>query len=663
MTGIGCCVATLPAALGLRAGWVSDPAAPLPSKTLRGRVGACLGGGRCAVVKRGSRGRHRGRVVVAVMAFAVAAAACSSGSGGSEGSVPPTVAAPRVGGGLEVSGAAEKVRVGTSDGIDISLGSVSVEGSKGSFDASGSITVAPVNATKVPGMVGAVQTTGRASGVVVDLGKATLAKPLTVRFAVPSSELDASGVAHVGDDGTWTPVPFTVDGSDLVATTDDFSSLVVFGIDVGAVFNAAGSFVAQQFAGRTDPPSCTGGPSWASVTAVPSGAVHSCVRSNTDKKSGAVRAELEVKSNRGTYQWVALPSDVKPDYVWVEGQPDWLRKAIGGVTGTDWTRTVLLDPGGRMTAGYRRPATGKQVTARVYPNQAAVAVSVVVELGKLFGLDGPLAPLTAAWCLDVVDVDLAAPVTTWGKLPSSPAPLLDCFVDKIALLWRDPRKAVAAAVDSVAPGAPTAELEASAAKFHSLGKAAVVIQLSGIAARVLSQTLDAALDAFGFDNVGDATLTLTAAPRGLTLGTDSIGDIPFGTEGAEARRRLVAVLGETSEPDSVVTMTECRPVPSTILRWGDFWVGLVGPPGDQTLSGYSLFGDGDSRLSTAEGVTVGDRYEEFVDGFGDAKPSVSVTDDSTYVLDAPGPEIEMGGQEYGDRALSISAGVVPECSE
>jgi hypothetical protein len=155
------------------------------------------------------------------------------------------------------------------------------------------------------------------------------------------------------------------------------------------------------------------------------------------------------------------------------------------------------------------------------------------------------------------------------------------------------------------------------------------------------------------------------APTGgaeLVLGVDRIGDIEFGANGEDARRRLVAALGETSEPDSQLTMTECQPIPSTILRWGDFWVGLVGPPGDQTLSGYELFGEGDRRLATARGVTVGERYEDFMDGFAN-RPSVSITEDSTYVLDVPGPKIEMGGQEFGDRAVRIGAGVLPACYE
>src|SRR5205809_277258 len=94
-------------------------------------------------------------------------------------------------------------------------------------------------------------------------------------------------------------------------------------------------------------------PAWARVSKQ-TGEVHTCLVPNKDAASHTVRAEVQIKSNRGT----ALEVDIPPGaaYTWVQDQPWAVRSRV-------WARLIHQDPnlmallpaGATLTAGYLRP--------------------------------------------------------------------------------------------------------------------------------------------------------------------------------------------------------------------------------------------------------------------------------------------------------------------
>lgn len=449
----------------------------------------------------GSRPGRRLAVLVCLAMVVGVLAACTSG--GEKGSGSPTTA----------TGKPVTVSVQPGAPFEVNVGGATLKGTATAVASAGTITVTPVKAKKNPGEIDGAMVVAVPRGVLVDLGTVELTEPLAVRIRPSSVESDQGQLlAHLDDSGRWSLLPTARDGDVLVTATEDFSSILSVTVDVKRLMKPVGDFVARSFAGRSEPATCDSPPPWAEFTGAGSGTVHACVREGKD--SAGTVTELEIKSNRGTFLWVQIPSSAPRRYVWVEDQPDWVRATVSKVFGAPQDTAVLLAPGKRMTIGYDRPATSTQLEFNVSLTTGSVLMSVATGIFSFYGLDstGDLVWLKAAQCLDVVDIDLNE-VMLRPHLPRDAGQFVSCVVDEMAMLWRDPRKAVKAAVDAVAPNAPLDQLQKSADGFFKLGKAFLVVQLSGVAAVVLTQLMDSIVQALGADNAGTVTLLLTAPPR------------------------------------------------------------------------------------------------------------------------------------------------------
>lgn len=139
-----------------------------------------------------------------------------------------------------------------------------------------------------------------------------------------------------------------------------FSPNIPAWIDPKAWMRVLGNGMAALFGGRTTPNPCRGGgPPWATL-ANQSDEVHTCLVSDKDGSSGAIRAEAQIQSNRGFALSLTIPAGA--DYTWVGDQPRFYREAIARLIHADPNQTVLLAANATTTAGYRQPAQAEGLT-------------------------------------------------------------------------------------------------------------------------------------------------------------------------------------------------------------------------------------------------------------------------------------------------------------
>lgn len=161
----------------------------------------------------------------------------------------------------------------------------------------------------------------------------------------------------------------------LTETTAEFSVRMPAWVNPKEWVRWLGDRIASGIAGRTTPQTCGAAPSWATLN-VKAVTVHGCASTNTDK-SGAKRAEADFKSNRGTFLQISVAAGA--DYVWVEGQPWPVRRAVMGGLGLDPNQTVFLPPGARVTAGYRQPATDETKRFSVSTTPVTIGLGVTYQ--------------------------------------------------------------------------------------------------------------------------------------------------------------------------------------------------------------------------------------------------------------------------------------------
>lgn len=131
--------------------------------------------------------------------------------------------------------------------------------------------------------------------------------------------------------------------------------------------------------GRTDPPPCRkDAPSWASVTSHELSSLHVCPQKNTSKE-GVERAEVFLKSNRRTAQFVTVPA--WRDYLWVESQPPAVRELLTAEVGGN-RNDVLLLGGGEMSRGSRQPFLDESSDVPAYQNGF---IGMVNQVGAMTG--------------------------------------------------------------------------------------------------------------------------------------------------------------------------------------------------------------------------------------------------------------------------------------
>lgn len=124
---------------------------------------------------------------------------------------------------------------------------------------------------------------------------------------------------------------------------------------------------------RTDPPGCSGGPSWAELSPPGIDVVLTCLTTNR-ASDGTERAEVQLRNNRGYMLEVVVPAGVA--YAFVDGQPELIRAAARAFTGRD---SVLLSPGQLMTIGFTQPDIGAPVRIDAAPTVNALAAYVITK--------------------------------------------------------------------------------------------------------------------------------------------------------------------------------------------------------------------------------------------------------------------------------------------
>lgn len=408
-----------------------------------------------------------------------------------------------------------EVKVGADGSVrgDVA-GVATISGPAGSVAPGTVITAAPAKPTDVPTEVDGLAVSEIGEGLHVTVRKGRLLQPLTLTFAVEATPGETVVGLHRTDDGVFELLPAVRVGDAFTVTTDRFSAVSWI---KAKLLEPIGDFLAEKLAGRTSPSSCTDAPAWATATANPSGSTHSCVRAGKALADGTAIAELEIKSNRGTFQWVELPATLPREYVWVEDQSDLTRSLMRKV----WNRgdTVLLAPGQRMTVGYRQPVNPAQLGFRT----SVDTVAGFHSLARLFvsaatddALDKTGSYLVALKCFGLLKVDLTSlddPVAL--KEPDLLVDLPKCVVEVIKS-FADPQKAVAAASDilgSSTDASTLTELSQSVYKLGKLGEKLVkILRLASYILKELTFIVDSLLTGFGAANATTVTMHLLAKP-------------------------------------------------------------------------------------------------------------------------------------------------------
>ncbi|MFI5959765.1 hypothetical protein [Cryptosporangium sp. NPDC051539] len=219
----------------------------------------------------------------------------------------------------------------------------------GAFTADGAVTLRRQRATFDPG----TGLTAAGEGIDVTFEGTALRKPLTLKFpAGPRPSSDAIPViAHQGDDGMWDYRPATVDAAgNFTLTTSDFSLNIPTWANPLGWWRAFRTFLASWAGGRTSALTCTGAPSWFHLDSAHSSLVHACATTNTSRETKV--AEVQIKSNRGVSLEVSVAG--MPSNVWVSNMSWDQRVQLGKRFDFNPNYKVLLQPGERMTVGYKR---------------------------------------------------------------------------------------------------------------------------------------------------------------------------------------------------------------------------------------------------------------------------------------------------------------------
>ena len=339
---------------------------------------------------------------------------------------------------LELSDLGEVVRVAVSpdDPLAVAVAGLGrITGPSGAFSSEGELVVHLLDAdTPDDSFV-----TASGPGIDVTFEGTELLSPLTVFFDDPAIDIPEPGgtlplVLHQPDGSPWEAVALdcTPDGVPYLIT-DDFSPNLLGSIDIPAFIQGIGEDIQNWFGGGISSRGCEGGgPDWASMAL--SELVHLCTITNVEQGSGAVRAELQIQSNRQYYQWVRVPEGY--DYIWVDGQSDDIRRLIARVSGHDAAHEVLLPPGAWMSVGYRQPSAYSQKDFDVYSDLGSAAFDA---LGEVFGLlpdqEGLLAIIVfLAGCDDFL-------------ISADGTELIKCAVEDAAENLANPDKAFASAMD------------------------------------------------------------------------------------------------------------------------------------------------------------------------------------------------------------------------
>jgi hypothetical protein len=333
--------------------------------------------------------------------------------------------------------------------------------------------------------------------------------PLRLSFPLPGGDGAVSAV-HVSDDGTMTALPSTVQDGKLIVTTNQFST-------VGWI-----SGVWNFFSGETTPNSCNGAPAWASVLGYPP-SVHACISSNP-ASDGHIRAEVDIKSNRGTWQNLTIEGAPRPEYVWAEDQPDWLVSVYRSLLGQG-DGFLLLPPGKRVTAGYAQPSSYQDVRIDDLPPTGMLwAVSLGSAVLSAAGWTTPgnayLAAFAAAFkCLGGTYIPFTPPsLSTIDKIG-----VARCVTGQLRDLASDPEKIFSVLPSALRLKIPQDAYLSIAHGARAVGKVALALELISASSVVWTQLVDQLNAAMGSVIANQIVLGLDApAPQRTTTSVPTI---------------------------------------------------------------------------------------------------------------------------------------------
>jgi len=469
-------------------------------------------------------------------AFLMACIMLAGCQGGGGHAVAPltTVGLPR---GVTVAGGNISTPVSTTRGgaLAVPLAGTITWGA-GAIRGAGVLSARRVHIASPPPTIGGLPISRVGDGILVETKDATIAAPLTVTFpAAVAARSGAIVAVHLDDSGRWSLLPHatTRPGGGISVSTATFS-IVTWA--ESKIFKPVGDFLANKVAGRTQPSVCAAAPTWVSVVGNPTGSTHSCVRTGNALADGTQIAELEIKSNRGTYQWVQLPSTLNREYVYVEDQPD-IARALIDATFHD-PSTILLAPGKRVTIGYRQPATPTQLRFHTYvDNRTAglsllrLALDAIVDTG-VDSTGGWLAVLKCSKALDIDPTNLNNPVALhWPNLILAAT---RCIYNTATDFADHPKRAAEVAGELLGSNANPDDLTAVTTDLFKIGKYAKLIgtalNLGTYIVKEVSLITDALSAGIGITGSTDITLTLNArtTPRssGAPLTRDAILSAP-----------------------------------------------------------------------------------------------------------------------------------------
>jgi len=413
-------------------------------------------------------------------------------------------------------GKPERATADRTGAIDIDIPGVAhFSGGPGTLVKGTAVVAAPVKVAVPSSAVDEATLSVMGTGVDVEIPFGKLRKPLTVTFPNATAPTGASLVAvHVSDDGRYSLLPATEpDTGGLVVVTDRFS---IISWAQAQLLKPVGDFFAQKLAGRTDPPQCSDAPQWASVTPSASGSTHACVRAGKPLADGTEIAELEIKSNRGNYQWVELPSNLPREYVWVEEQNDFVRAMIRGVFGR--SDAVLLPSGARMTVGYRQPDLPTQLQFRTSVDTAAGVLTVgrlALDAVTDDAMDKTGSYIALLTCFGALHVDLAnldSPAQLQN--PDVLTSMFSCVIDTMRDFYKNPSIATSAAGSLLGSETSDVTLTNLSQDLFKFGRFAnLIAKVVGLGSYVLKElafVTDAIVGEFGAPNASIVTFSLNA---------------------------------------------------------------------------------------------------------------------------------------------------------
>lgn len=530
---------------------------------------------------------------------------------------------------IRVDGEAIRVAVAPSQALAVAVPGIGhLTAAPGAFTSPGRLIIRQLRADSPADSVVVVGDVG----LDVSFEGTSLASAITVLFDDPAAEAALPKnaipvVLHKPADGDWEAksLAYTPAGVPYLSTTR-FSPNLLGWIPIPDWLRGIGDSLADLATQRTDPRPCQNDPpAWSSITKATT-LVHLCSITNVDAATKALRAEIQVQSNRRFYQWVSVPDEA--DYVWVAEQPDRVRAALGKITGHDPTHQVLLAGNGWFTAGFRQPTQPKTKEFNAFIDHTSLAFTVGTSvLGLDLGKGPTSAGLIVAQCLDKL-----------ASFPSreSVTEFFKCFVEESLANLANPGKAFSQAMDLYGEDAyaKSAEdgLKKATTRLQFLGKIIKVLGVAGTIAATYPQMPDA-ISQWGKDQPGRFTFNLTpvstpptTAPTSPTAttpppgqtgttggpGTTTAPTNPATRQPQPLNPRIELVRGAAAPsgwwyaatlsgfaPGSTVTVT-CRDSRDPGGFWNQtFTVGGDGRAGDSTLC-YS--GDGPDHWITGGGV-------------------------------------------------------------